>query len=70
MFTTILLSAHPGNLAFVESIAKMFGTTFIPSTAVESNQRGTVLFLKDLSAGEQIIRLTAPDLSVIDFFTE
>jgi hypothetical protein len=54
MLTTILLAAHPG----------------IPSSAVKSNQRGTVLFLKDLSAGERIIRLAAPDYNVIDFFTE
>ena len=70
MFTTILLAAHPGSLAFVESIAKLFKTTFIPSAGVKNNQGGTVLFLKDLSAGEQVIRLTAPELSVIDFFTD
>ena len=70
MFTTILLAAHPGSLAFVESIAKIFKTTFVPSAAVKSNQRGTVLFMTDLSAGEQTIRLTAPGRNVIDFYTE
>ena len=70
MFTTILLAAHPGSLAFVESVAKIFKTTFIPSPAVKSNQRGTVLFLKDLSADERVIRLTAPDGNGLEFFTE
>ena len=70
MFTTMLLEANPASLAFVESIARIFKTTFISSAEVKSNQRGTVLFLTDLSAGERIIRLTAPGLNVIDFSTE
>jgi hypothetical protein len=70
MFTTILFAANPASMAFVESVAKIFKTAFVLSAEVKSNQRGTVFFLTDLSAGEQIIRLTAPGLNVIDFSTE